>query len=228
MGQRLVSAGLLCFLTACTSTSLVSDIAAALWDDKYSANHDAVSDAPLNPVYRYLRVEASGSQPALLVLGYVDDHPTGAVQVWYSAKGEVLKLQNGRIVGTAGLAADWSAVSFSPALPTWDAVTPQGLAFTRTHDQAPGYRATITHRMQLKPWPGLPPVVLPRSLPTILASRFNWYQELAVDGPASHLPPAWYAVGTYEGQRSVVYSEQCLSPTLCLKMQLWPPEKVSP
>ena len=82
--------------------------------------------------------------------------------------------------------------------------------------------------MQLKPWPGVPPVVFPRSLPTALASRFDWYQELAVDAPVSGLPPAWYAVGSYDGQRGVVYSEQCLSPTLCLKMQLWPSEKVSP
>lgn len=221
-------AGCLVLLSACTSRPVVSDVFLAVFDDKFSANHDVVSGAALNPEYRYLRVQASGAAPALLVLGYVEPHPNGEVQIWYSSKGEVLKLQKGRIVGTAGLATDWSAVSFTPDLPAWDAVPPDGFAFMRRHDQVPGYRAGVSEQLRLQPWSGVPPLVLPNSLPTSTASRYAWYRESAADTSSSAMPAAWYAVGNYGGKRRVVYSQQCLSPKLCLTMQLWPPEKAAP
>lgn len=215
-------------MSACATHSLVSDVLTAVVDQSFGTPPDAISGVSLNPDFRYLRVEAGGALPALLVLGYVDPHPGGAVQVWYSAKGEVLKLQNGRIVGSAGLATDWTAVSFAPGVPDWNAVPAEGARYTRQRDQSPGYRAGITETIQLTAWSGLPPLVLPRSLPPEQARRYDWYQEQLLEPSSAALPPAWYALDGPPGQRSVVYSEQCLSPSLCLKLQAWPPGKAAP
>lgn len=226
--RRLMLLGCSALLSACAAHSLVSDVLTAAIDQSFGTPPDAIAGAALNPAYRYLRVQAGDSAPALLVLGYVDQHPGGEVQVWYSAKGEVLKLQDGRIVGTAGLATDWQAVSFAPALPAWNAVSPEGLVFTRRHDQTPGYRAGLSETVRLQAWPGLPGLALPASLPLAQAHSYAWYREQVEQPSPSSLPPAWFALAEREGRLGVVYSEQCLSPSLCLRLQAWPPEKAAP
>ena len=66
--------------------------------------------ARLNPDFRYLRVTI-GRHVALLALGNVDSDPRGPVEVWYSAEREVLRFQNGRLVGSVGLTTEWRNVS---------------------------------------------------------------------------------------------------------------------
>ena len=182
----------------------------------------ATLPAKPNPLYRYLRIEAAGRAPALLVLGYVDAHPQGDIEVWYSAKNEVIKTQNGRIVGTTGLEVDWRAVRFPSAPPAWAAVPLQGGVYQRLRDEMPGHRYAVSDRMELKPWLGLPPISLPISLPVEPANAYRWFRETALSSTDPPLPPAWFAWGQHWGQTAVVYSEQCLSATFCLKLQRWP------
>lgn len=181
--------------------------------------------------YRYLRLEVQGYPPALLVLGYVDAHPLGPVEVWYSAQREVLKTQHGRIVATAGMPVDWSGVRFEAAPPPWDAVPAQGVAFTRYRDQMPGYRYGIAEQLRLTPLPassgasdasaapGLPDLALPGTLAPATAQGYQWFRERSADGG---LPDAWFAWGRHRGAWDVVYSHQCLSPGFCLRLQRWP------
>ena len=61
-----------------------------------------IDKAPINPNYRYLKVEANG-QPALLVLGYQDRSLNGITDIWYSSFKEVIQINGGRLIGTQGL-----------------------------------------------------------------------------------------------------------------------------
>jgi len=176
-----------------------------------------------NPAYRYLRIQANDSPPALLVLGYEDPHPQGLVEVWYSAKQEVIKIQNGRIIGTAGLPINWDRVHTPDLSDNWPAVPASGSGYQRQRDVSPGYRANVTDHITVQPHTGLPPIALPASLPAATAARLQWFSEDAQNS-AAPLPTAWFAWGQHRGQASIVYSRQCLSPQYCLQLQRWPQE----
>jgi hypothetical protein len=176
----------------------------------------------LNPAYRYLRVDVASRPSALLVLGYVDPHPLGDIEVWYSSQREVIKTQAGRVIATSGLELDWRQVSFPVAPLPW-AKAPHSSTYQRVRDVMPGYRMGLQEAVQvvaLQP----PPEMLPPSLP----AGVNWYRETADAPSMTHslpnaLPPAWFAVKTSASSAAeVVASYQCLSPTLCLRLQRWP------
>lgn len=203
-----------------TKRSALSETVTAFFTQGAAAN--AAIPAKPDPRFLYLRVEQQGLPPAMLVLGYVDPHPQGDIEVWYSAQQEVLKIQNGRIVGSAGLTTDWSRVRFPAAPPAWGAVPAQGAQYLRIRDEMPGYQFDLVDNLHLTAWAGLPASKLPASLPADTARSYQWFREAAVPAHGPALPPAWYAWGMRGGVATVVYSEQCLSPVLCLKMQRWP------
>lgn len=212
-------------LSGCASSSApLTDILTAVAAEKFASGDDStlVAKYKTNPRYRYLRIDVAGRAAALLVLGYVDAHPQGDIEVWYSAKREVIKLQNGRIVGTTGLETDWRTVRFPSAPPVWTEVSSQGDVYQRLRDAMPGHRYAISDRVELKPWVGVPPITLPVSLTGKQASAYEWFREATPSNTAQPLPPAWFAWGMHLGQPTVVYSEQCLSATFCLKLQRWP------
>lgn len=219
---------MIALLTGCaTSSSPLADVLAAAFSDKFGPGKAASLADNLNPQYDYLWGEVEDHPPVLLVLGYIDAHPQGDIEVWYSAKHEVIKIQNGRIVATTGLQTDWRAVRFPSSLPVWSDVPPQGEVYQRFRDEMPGHRYAISDRIELKPWHGVPPITLPDSLPPEQARAYGWFQETTLSTTAQPLPPAWFAWGTYRGQPAVVYSEQCLSPTFCLKLQRWPVQNLA-
>ena len=168
----------------------------------------------LNPSLRYLRVTVRG-RVALVVLGYVEPHPEGQIETWYSSEGEVIRLQNGRIVATAGLETDWRAVrNFS--LPAWkDLVGRPAVVYRRERDEMPGYRFGIAESVSLYPVP----VPSNAKLVGLPVHELRWYEE-AVLGQPDGLPSARFAL--HAGEPRVVYGEQCLSQNLCLAWQTWP------
>lgn len=207
---------------ASSNTSALADALSALASDRFGSGNQSTLPAQPNPAYRYLRVEVAGHPPALLVLGYIDAHPLGEIEVWYSAQREVIKTQNGRIVGTGGLETDWRTVQFPSPPPPLTEVAAQGATYQRLRDEMPGHRYGITDDVEIKSWDGTPPIALPRSLPAEQARTYQWFRETTLKSTASLLPPAWFARGQHQGQTTVVYSEQCLSVTFCLRLQRWP------
>lgn len=191
-----------------------------------------VDNARLNPNFRYLRVTVGG-RVALLALGNVDSHPQGPIEVWYSAEREVLRLQNGRLVGAVGLTTEWRHVSL-PEMPSWSATARADQAFrwTRTRDVMPGYRFGVKDVLSLRV------VAEPKrsELKGLDSQRLTWFEERVESGPVAGfsgifgdsiaadaaLPPARYAVDFRDGQETVVYGEQCLAPDLCFTWQRWP------
>jgi len=179
----------------------------------------------LDPRLSYLRVQVPGHPPGLLVLGYVDAHPAGPVEIWYSGNTEVLRLQQGRLVGSMGTLRSWAGVRFVPQPPAWASVTSQGARYVRQHDEMPGYRFGITQQLQLEALPGLPSIKLPASLPLADAQSYQWFRETATPlggQGAALLPDAWFAWGKRGGGHSVVFSQQCLAADFCLTLQPWP------
>lgn len=173
---------------------------------------ESVDQKTLRPDLIYLRSETDG-HVALFVLGYVDPHPQGAIEVWYSGAGEVLRLQNGRIVGTAGLTPDWHEVRLAnpPDLKSIGAPT----LHERERDEMPGYRFNLRERLLIQPAP--PPTE--SRLRHVDPQRLRWLEE-TVEHPRNALPPSRFALAPRTGE--VLYTEQCLTPTLCFAFQRWP------
>ncbi|HEY8908320.1 MAG TPA: YjbF family lipoprotein [Rhodoferax sp.] len=205
---------------------MLSDVTRAIYRDQFGSVADVTQTATLNPAYIYLRIQAAGGSPALLVLGYVDSHPQGDIEVWYSAEKEVIKTQNGRIVGTSGLEVDWRSVRFTTAPPAWDGLTPASYTLTRVRDEMPGYRYDISDQVTLTRVVGVPAIALPPSLPLNVAKSYEWFRE-SQSGAHPDLPDSWYALEKIDGKYRVAYSYQCLSKRLCLNLQRWPIRKAS-
>lgn len=187
-----------------------------------------VSMRPLNPNFRYLRLVVDG-QSVLLALGYTDAHAQGPIEVWYSAQKEVLRLQNGRLVGASGTVTEWHAVSL-PELPSWSELAKSSvpIRWTRSRDLMPGYRYGVKDALVTR-------VVAPPRRSQLLGidpQSLVWFEESVesgeqfalrgTDGKHEKLPASRYAVALGQGTGTVVYAEQCLSPELCFSWQRWP------
>lgn len=206
-------------LSACASKSMLSEVLSGVIADYLPFQADGPLAAQLNPNYQYLHVTLVGAKPALLVLGYVDAHPQGDIEVWYSAQGEVLRLQHGRLVGAAGLPVEWRRVTFSQTPPAWHAVPPEGARFTSLRDEQPGYRLGLVEQVLLTPLSKSP------LLPNPAFAKAAWFQESYSDAHGGSRPEAWFALGRYGDQNAIVYSRQCLSASVCLSLQRWPLQK---
>jgi hypothetical protein len=175
---------------------------------------------------QFLRVTRGGRE-ALMALGYVEPHPDGPIEVWYSGLREVLRLQNGRVVGAVGMTEEWREARLPP-LPQWQNLSdhPQDIRWRRQRDVFPGYRMGVEDDLLLRP------IDAPRDtqLQGLRADDLRWFEETRFNTAAAprpphlDLPPARYALSMKAPSR-VVYAEQCLSRTLCFTWQRWPVER---
>ena len=179
-----------------------------------------VDNAILDAKFRYLRVTIDG-RTTLLALGFLDPHPHGPIEVWYSGQKEALRLQSGRLAGVAGLPVEWRQV-FLPPFPKWETLARTGKAhqWERVRDVMPGYRFGIRDALTLV---SIPPPARSQ-LRDLEASDLAWFEERSASGPgdAAALPPARYAVYWIEGQEFVIYGEQCVTREYCFAWQRWP------
>lgn len=176
-------------------------------------NFEAV---PRNPVYQYMQVEVPGAA-SLTVLGYV--YPNN-VQVWYAAKGEVVRLQGNRLLDTTGLNVNLANVQYT-----------QGAQAQQTNARFDvpelglfNVQATLQLQATQPPKSNL---AKRASEQANGGKGLYWYTE-TVTGPLpaalENLPPAIYgfAQPLFEGTNAsqlplAVYGKQCLAPTYCLE-----------
>ena len=184
------------------------------------ARTPSIDNAKLNPNLRYLRVTIGG-RVVLLALGYLDPHPQGTIEVWYSAEREVVRLQNGRVIGAVGLTTEWRNVMM-PDLPGWETLAGGAAPFRwqRVRDVMPGYQYGLRDSLTLNVVP--PPQK--NALQGFDPNELTWFEERSADDESSRatLPAARYAVYLADGLVVVVYGEQCLSPQMCFTWQRWP------
>lgn len=173
----------------------------------------AVDRVQLNPRIRYLRVTIHG-RVTLVALGYLDPHPSGQIEVWYSGDREVLRLQQGRLAGAVGLVDEWHNVAI-PVIPAWSEIARSDAAvkWVRKRDVMPGYRFGVQDSLELRRID--PP---PRhALAGLDAGKLTWFEERL-----DSLPPARYAVEITAARETVIYGEQCISRKVCFTWQRWP------
>jgi len=209
-------------LTACTSSSQSTLDSLRL---AFKGDVNAAQFEPKNPAYQYLKVTVYG-RPVFLVLGYSDpkEGQSPSTETWYSAKGEVLKLQGGRLVGALGLETEWrqaqvfgapawSEVLRSPQTPVWN--------YQRVRDEMPGYASNLTDRLTLTPTTHAQARQRLGSVVEPLAKRsgVRWFEETGALG----LPAAVYAVEGSATSPKVVLTYQCVAPQLCLVLEPWVP-----
>lgn len=201
------------FLVGCsTGSDAIMQTMRAVW-----SRNDA-SQAKLNPDYRYLRLVVDG-RVVLLALGDVEDSRGKRVEVWYSAQKEVLRLQDGRLVGAVGSTTEWRKVSL-PDMPAWTSLASmKHFEWVRIRDVMPGYRIGVRDDLLLRRID--PP--LRTNLREIHATELSWFEEtVAASSAADKLPTAKYALDVKGGKADVVYGEQCLDAALCFSWQRWP------
>lgn len=209
------------FLAACsTETGGGATFESARFVADRIVGKSAEPSLVFNPAYRYMRV-TQGDSVAYLVLGYVDPLQEGPVEVWYSAKREVVRLAQGRILGTTGLTSDWRRVR-AEDVPSWDTLLrgPGEARYRRWRDVMPGYHFNIDDRVHVVRLSSYAPVAL-RGRP---AATLTWFEERddTLSAGADPLPPARFGVARDEdGLVSVVYSEQCLSADVCYTFERW-------
>jgi hypothetical protein len=203
-------------LAACTSSgsAIVDSLRVGL------QSPPAVDRSTLNPDASYIRLQVDGRE-VYLALGFIDEHPQGPVEVWYSEGREVLRLQGGRLVGVAGLPTEWRGVVMPAELPAWRAMR-TGHRWTRLRDVMPGYRMGVTDTLEVR---GIP---APKGVKVVgfEGVELAWFEETALtipDDPALRLRPSRYAVHVDEdGTETVVFAEQCVTADFCFSWQLWP------
>ncbi|QGZ60693.1 YjbF family lipoprotein [Paraburkholderia acidisoli] len=214
--MRSLLLGLACaiLLSACSSSlEGIGDAWHFVHSTRSSNNLDSTR---LDPKFTYLRITVHG-RSTLMVLGYTDPDPHGPIEVWYSAGSEVLRLQNGRVVGSAGLPMNWSSVRYS-AVPAWREITAP-VTLERTRDVMPNYDFGVQDVLTLAP------IKPPSSsdLADLPADKLAWFAESSRTSSARDaLPPARYAVEQLNGQSVAVYGEQCFAKSFCLSWQRWP------
>ncbi|WP_421831906.1 hypothetical protein [Limnobacter sp.] len=214
-GQWLCAQSFLCamavlVLPACTglNQAALNSLQAAYQGP--NRNFEAV---PRNPAYQYMQVEVPGAA-SLTVLGY--QYPN--LQVWYAAKGEVVRLQGNRLLDTTGLNVNLANVQY--------AAGGQAQQTNMKFDVPELGLFNVQATLQLQP------TEPPKSNLAKMASATKglyWYSEtilgleslpVALEG----LPPAIYgfAQALPEGINAselptAVYGKQCLAPTYCLE-----------
>ncbi|RYF38836.1 MAG: hypothetical protein EOO25_16315, partial [Comamonadaceae bacterium] len=157
----------------------------------------------------------SNGRILLLALGYVDADRLGPIEVWYSGSGEVLRLQNGHVVGVVGSTDEWRHVRLS-AMPAWP-VPPAVATYQRVRDTMPDYRFNITDDMTMRATQ--PPAQT--NLQGVQPQDLRWYEAVDREG---RLAPSRIALAGPGSQGGVpVYGEQCISAALCVSWQQWPP-----
>ena len=187
-------------LSACSSvTNYVSTV------KRVAGLGQRADDNNLEPAYRYLRVTVSGNS-TFVVLGDIDKHPDGAVEVYYSSTGEVLRFQNGRLAGAIGLTTEWRRVAFLDT-PKWAVATDgKAIEWTRVRDEMPGYRYGVEDRVSIRK------IAPPNksSLLDVAPESLTWFEERVIQGKTTsdNLPVARYAVSFVGNRETVVYGEQ--------------------
>lgn len=197
-------------LSACTglNQAAINSLQAAYQGP--NRNFEAV---PRNPAYQYMQVEVPGAA-SLTVLGY--QYPN--LQVWYTAKGEVVRLKGNRLLDTTGLNVNLANVQY--------AAGGQAQQTNMKFDVPELGLFNVQATLQLQP------TEPPKSNLARMASATKglyWYSEIIVGSKAlpaalEGLPPAIYgfAQALPEGINAsqlpnAVYGKQCLAPTYCLE-----------
>jgi hypothetical protein len=175
------------------------------------------ASAYLSPNFEYMRARVNG-RLIFLALGYREavSGAQDALDVYFSADGEVLKLRKGRIVSFVGLGKELTK-AFPDGIPDW---SEKSVSYRTVLDDRPSYNLGQTWFVEVAPVAGPPSR---KDLIGLAPASLLWFKERLPSEAikSGFLQAPVYAVTRRNGRDEVVYSEQCLEPKLCFSLQRW-------
>lgn len=189
------------------------------------ASVDPTSQIQLSPLGWYLKVQAPDSPPTILAFGYVEQHTSPPIEVWYSGSAQYVKIQEGRIVGTHGLPnVNWKEVIATPALPKWASLTGAPTIYKRKRSTSAQYDYGIEDEIAVitTAAPEQPLSSLMAGANDTKARNWRWYREKSITSSRPKLPDSVFATAHIRGATIVVFSKQCLAENYCLTLMRWP------
>lgn len=220
-----------------------SDVALKTFKSTFNNQSAVIENASLNKELSYLRVNVVGLD-ALLVKGYADQDKNGAIDVWYSSDGSMMRLQKGRYLGSVGFDRNWQNVEFkdapnliniveyykrpaiSPQLKSVADFYPKDLYFfSRNKTQMPEYQTALQERMSISVSDQAPKTI-PKSLKPYLQNKeLVWVSEKPLSTQDKTNPRdnfAWYGFEKKNSSFIQVFGQQCFSPDFCISWMPWP------
>lgn len=191
-------------LVGCQGFNPVVDTVASLLPNGAGSN-------AYQPGLEYLQVSLDGRQSAL-ALGYRQAKGLDVHEHWYSGQREMLHLVNGRVVEAQGMTHELRKQS--DKVPTWQelAESKRPLVWSRTKDLMPGYRYGQVEYI-ISQW------VVPTPQEAALVNQpAQWFIEQVKSKTADGRE--WLYNETYAVvNKSVIYSQQCIAPEVCLTLR---------
>jgi hypothetical protein len=167
--------------------------------------------ASLQPGFEYLWVSVDG-RASVMALGLRETRGMAVHEHWYTGQGEMLYLVNGRVQQALGFTHE--VRHQTGQAPAWSELgqSLNAVQWTRQLDLMPGYR------MGVQEYVASSSVAEPSRLPEGVPAHARWYADTVNGKYANGL--AWrYEQRFAVANDQVVYSEQCLAATLCLKLR---------
>lgn len=184
-----------------------------LGDAIHHAVHGSEPKGQFLPGFEYLLMDLEDRQ-AVMVLGTrrTTATPSGEVvdEYWYSGNREMLHLRDGRIQTLLGATTEWRETRGQP--PQWASLQPgqPPTPWLRERDEMPHYRYGIQDRIDTQVMTEPPPDGGKHP-------ALRWIQDDIQTTTREGQPWAFQQRFALQNHR-VVYSEQCISPALCLRL----------
>ena len=174
------------------------------WTKKYSQ---------VRAGFEYILV-STNTHDALMALGErrIDESKNQIHEHWYTGQGEMLYLVDGRIQKALGFTNEIRGQS--NGAPTWNEVVESRseLTWQRKIDLMPGFRYGVINNISTKK------IEIPSIPPDNLPTTSKWIADL-VETKTYDGKTWWFTqrFALFEGR--IVYSEQCITNELCLKIK---------
>lgn len=197
--RRSVLACAALMLNACANLNPTLDTVRSLWG----------SPPPQRvPGFEYLDIRVGGHR-TVMALGSRFERDGAWVEQWFSGQGEMLELRDGRIERVLGMTHEVRATQGRPEpWRAWLGANAPPRRWQRERLVMPGYqtRSEDVHSQRMV-MPGRPPF-----------ADAVWIEEQVSTRQLGGQP--WRYTERYALRHgTVVYSEQCVSPDLCFKLQ---------
>ncbi len=195
-------------LSGCNTTNPVVDTFTTLlpWRAQY---------ADIQPGFEYLVVELDG-KASVMALGSRGVAREGDFattnEYWYNGQGEMLHLQNGRIQNAIGTTREIRRLEGK--VPAWRDIdnASRALSWVRGLDVMPGDRFSLKETLISYK------TVAPYSAPKEVVGEVVWFADEVSSTNEQNKPWRYKQLFALQNGR-VVYSEQCIAPSLCLKLR---------
>ena len=185
----------------------------------------------------------------LLVKGYVDSDSRGSIDVWYSSDGSVMRIQQGRYLGSVGFDQNWQEVSRNDAQNLTELLNPEATLLRNIAiNSSIAPIKTIKKYFSTQSYIGMPSYLvmrdervsavvsdnsstyLPNSIPNSLKKYLQnkdliWVSETPQPNSIFQKKGtsfAWYGFVKNKDRFEQVIGQQCLSKEFCITWMPWP------